>query len=96
MVRVNTAQAKRLYAVHKGKHFYKGLIKYITAAPVVAMVIAGYETIKICRKILGATFGPDAEPGTIRGDFGASVGYNLVHASDSPQSATKETPVFFR
>jgi nucleoside-diphosphate kinase len=96
LIKVSLEQAQKLYAVHKKKDFYKGLMRFITASPVVVMVISGRDGVRICRKLLGATFGPDAEPGTIRGDFGASVSYNLVHASDSSQSAAHEIPIFFK
>jgi nucleoside-diphosphate kinase len=96
IIKVVQKQAETLYAVHKKKPFYQGLLKFITAGPVVPMVIEGISSVNICRKLLGATFGPDAEPGTIRGDFGASVSYNLIHASDSPETAQNEITIFFK
>ncbi len=87
--------AKQLYTPHEGKPFYPGLVKYITSGPVVAMVISGPRCISVCRRLMGKTFGFDAEPGTIRGDFGASTTYNLVHGSDSAASAETEIPLFF-
>ena len=84
MMRISRDLAERHYAPHKGKPFYPGLIAYITSGPVVVMVVAGPRAINVCRKLMGKTFGFDAEPGTIRGDFGASTTYNLVHGSDSP------------
>jgi len=88
--------ATRLYAVHKGKPFYNGLVKYLSSAPVLATVWEADGIIAMARKMLGATFGYDAQPGTIRGDFGCSRGYNLVHGSDSAESAAYEIPVFFK
>lgn len=87
--------AARLYAPHKGKPFYPGLIDYITGGPVVVMVLRGERCIEIARTLMGKTFGYEAAPGTIRGDFGASRSYNLVHGSDSPGSAETEITLFF-
>ena len=88
--------AIRLYAVHKGKPFYDSLVKFLCSSPVLAMVWEAQSVIEITRKMLGATFGPDAAPGTIRGDLGCSRGFNLVHGSDSAQSAAYEIPLFFK
>jgi nucleoside-diphosphate kinase len=96
LVQVSSDLAERLYAVHKGKPFHAGLIEYITSGPVVVMVVTGPRCVDVCRRLMGKTFGFEAEPGTIRGDFGASTTYNLVHGSDSPESARKEIPLFFR
>ena len=87
--------AERHYAPHKGKPFYPGLIDYITSGPVVIMVLAGNRAIDIARTLMGKTFGYEAAPGTIRGDFGASRSYNLVHGSDSPESAAAEIALYF-
>ena len=76
--------AERHYAPHKGKPFYPGLISYITAGPVVVLVAEGVNAIAVSRKLMGATFGFNAEPGTIRGDFGMSKTFNLIHGSDAP------------
>jgi nucleoside-diphosphate kinase len=88
--------AERHYAPHKGKPFYPGLIDYITSGPVVVMVLAGNRCIDIARTLMGKTFGYEAAPGTIRGDFGASRSYNLVHGSDSPESAGAEMALYFK
>ncbi len=96
LMRVSRDLAERHYAPHKGKPFYPGLIDYITSGPVVVMVIAGPQAIAVCRKLMGKTFGFDAEPGTIRGDFGASKTYNLIHGSDAPESAETEIALYFR
>ncbi len=95
MMHVSPTLAERHYAVHKGKPFYPSLIDYITRGPVVVLVLAGERCISMTRAMLGATFGYQAAPGTIRGDFGASRSYNLVHASDSPETATFEIPLYF-
>lgn len=96
MRRIEESLARRLYAEHEGKDFYEPLVEFITAGPVVAMVVEGYDGIAMVRSLLGTTFGPTAAPGTIRGDFGASRRYNLVHASDSPAGAEREIGLFFR
>jgi len=87
--------AERHYAPHKGKPFYPGLIDYITSGPVVVLVLQGHRCIEIARTLMGKTFGYEAAPGTIRGDFGASRSYNLVHGSDSPESAATEIALYF-
>jgi len=88
--------AKKLYAVHKGKPFYEGLVRYLCSAPVLAMVWEAQGVVEIARRMLGATFGYEAAAGTIRGDFGCSRGFNLVHGSDSAQSAEYEIAIFFK
>ena len=87
--------ARRLYAVHKDKSFYEGLVKYLSSAPSLVMVWEADGIIDMVRKMMGATFGYDAQTGTIRGDFSCSKGYNLIHGSDSPQSAEQEIKLFF-
>lgn len=87
--------AEEHYAPHKGKPFYPGLIDYVTSGPVVVMVLQGNRSIEIARTLMGKTFGYEAAPGTIRGDFGASRSYNLVHGSDSPESAETEIALYF-
>ena len=88
--------AERHYAVHRGKDFYPPLVEYITSAPVVVMVVAGPSAIEVVRKMMGATDSRQADPGTIRGDWGLSKQANLVHGSDSPQTAATEIALFFR
>jgi nucleoside-diphosphate kinase len=95
MLHVSPDLARRMYSVHEGKPFYEPLMKFITASPVVAMVWEGNGAIDVCRKLMGPTFGPDAPGGTIRGDFGMSKRYNLIHGSDSPEAAQREIPLFF-
>ncbi|MGB2984576.1 MAG: nucleoside-diphosphate kinase [Phycisphaerae bacterium] len=95
LVQVSRGLAERLYAPHKGKPFYPGLIDYITRGPVIVMVLQGKRCIEIVRGLMGKTFGYEAAPGTIRGDFGASRTYNLVHGSDSPETAETEIAIYF-
>ena len=95
MLSVSREQAGRMYAEHEGKDFHKPLLDFITAGPVVAMVWEGIEAIAVARKLIGPTFSPDAPGGTIRGDLGMSRRYNLVHGSDSPESAAREVALFF-
>ncbi len=95
MLKIDKALAENHYAEHKGKPFFDGLISYITSGPVVAMVVEGKEAIKVVRKLVGATNPVEADPGTIRGDFGLDIGRNVVHASDSAESAKREISLFF-
>jgi len=96
MAKIERALAERHYAPHKGKDFYEPLIRFMTGGPVVFLVLEGKGAVAVVRKLMGPTFGPDAEPGTIRGDFGVSNRFNLVHGSDSPESAAHEISLFFR
>ncbi len=95
LVEVSTELAERHYAVHQGKPFYEGLVRYITSSPVVAMVLEGTNTVAAVRKTVGATRSFEAEPGTIRGDLALEVGRNLVHASDAPETAREEIALWF-
>lgn len=88
-------RAEKLYSVHKERKFYASLIKFVTGGPVCAIAVEGPSAITLVRNLMGATFGTEAAPGTIRGDFGASRSYNLVHGSDSPESAARELPILF-
>jgi nucleoside-diphosphate kinase len=88
-------KAEENYAEHEGKPFYEDLIGYVTSGPVVRMVISGPQAVAICRKLIGATDPAEAAPGTIRGDFGLELDANLVHGSDSPESAEREIEIFF-
>lgn len=89
------ALAEKHYAVHQGKPFYGSLVSFITSGPTVAMVWEGREAITVVRNLIGPTDGVKAAPGTIRGDFAASVQNNLVHASDSPENAAAEIALWF-
>ncbi len=95
LMRVTPELARRHYAEHVDRDFYPGLEGFITSGPVLAMVVEGPEAVAVARKLAGATNGRDAEPGTIRGDFSISQRLNLVHASDSPESAHREIGMFF-
>ena len=87
--------ARRHYAVHEGKPFYDGLIRYITSAPVVAMVLEGHNAIEAARHTMGATNPVAADLGTIRADLALDIQRNLVHGSDGPETAAKEIALFF-
>jgi nucleoside-diphosphate kinase len=95
MLRITPSMAKQHYAEHVAKPFYPGLEAFITAAPVVACVFEGPEVIRVVREMLGATSGLKAAAGTIRGDYSSSRQMNLVHASDSPESAVGEIGIYF-
>ena len=95
MMMVTPEIAKKHYAEHEGKPFYPGLVKFITSGPVVVMALEGVEAIAVVRKMVGATNGRAAEPGSIRGDFGMSKGFNMIHASDSAESAERELGLYF-
>jgi nucleoside-diphosphate kinase len=95
MLRITPDMAKQHYAEHVTKSFYPGLEEFITASPVVATVFEGPEVIRVVREMLGATSGLKAAAGTIRGDYSASRQMNLVHASDSPESAAREIGIYF-
>ena len=93
---VSTELAERHYAVHHGKPFYDGLVRFITSSPIVAMVLEGTDAVAAVRKTVGATKSFEAEAGTIRGDLALDVGQNLVHASDGPDTARQEVALWFR
>lgn len=95
LMQISPELAARHYGEHKGKGFYEGLIQYITSGPVVVMALEGKNAIAIARHSMGVTKPVEAAPGTIRGDFGIEVGRNLVHGSDSPESAERELSLFF-
>lgn len=95
MMRVSPDLAKRHYAEHVRKPFYPGLEKFITGAPVVALIVEGLEVIRVVREMVGATSGLMAAAGTIRGDFSSSRQMNLVHASDGPEAAAREIALYF-
>ncbi len=95
-VQISQQTAETHYGPHKGKPFYEGLVKFMTSSPVLVLALAGKDVITISRKMMGATFGAKAEPGTIRGDFGVSNSFNLVHGSDSPEAADRELKLFFK
>jgi nucleoside-diphosphate kinase len=96
LMQVDRALAERHYGEHVGKPFFEGLVAYITSCPIIAAVFEGTGAIESVRNTMGKTNPRDAAPGTIRGDFGLEIGRNLVHGSDSPESATREVGLFFQ
>jgi nucleoside-diphosphate kinase len=92
---VSRETAERHYGEHKGKPFFEGLVEYITSAPSVLLILEGPDAIAITRTTNGATRPAEAAPGTIRADFGLTIGRNLVHASDSVEAAAREVGIFF-
>ena len=92
---VSRELAERHYAVHAGKHFYDGLVEFITSGPVAAIALEGPDTIAVVRRMVGKTMPNEAEPGTIRGDLGVSGLRNLIHASDAPETAAAELELWF-
>lgn len=99
IVNISREKAERLYKIHVEKPFYNDLMKYITSSPIIVAVLEidlePENAIKLVRKIVGATNPVDAERGSIRGDYGFSITQNIVHASDSTESAAYEIPIFF-
>jgi nucleoside-diphosphate kinase len=87
--------AERHYAEHLGKSFYDELVDFITSGPLVAMVLEGEQAVAAARQVIGATNPLEAAPGSIRGDYAIEVGQNMVHGSDSPESAQREVSLFF-
>jgi nucleoside-diphosphate kinase len=87
--------AARHYAEHQGKGFYEELVAFITSGPLVAMVLEGEQAVVAARQVIGATDPLQATTGSIRGDFAIEVGQNMVHGSDSPESAAREVALFF-
>ena len=95
MLQVSSELSDQHYKDHVDKPFYPGLKSFITSSPAVALVVEGIEAINLVRKMLGVTNGREADPGTIRGDFGISQQMNLVHASDGPAAAEREIAIYF-
>src|SRR5919201_3159231 len=94
-MQMDGALAQRHYAEHEGKPFFGELVEFITSGPLVAMVLEGDQAVTAARQVIGATNPMDAAPGSIRGDFAIAVGQNMVHGSDSSQSADREAALFF-
>lgn len=88
-------QAEELYREHKGLDFYEPLLKFVTSGPVVVMVLEGPRAVELVRHTIGKTDPMEAESGSIRGDYGVTVRKNIVHASDSVESAEREISIFF-
>ena len=95
LLSVPRPMAEEHYAVHAGKHFYDGLVEFITSGPVGALALEGPDAIAVVRKMVGKTMPNEAEPGTIRGDLGVSGLRNLIHASDAPETAEAELALWF-
>ncbi len=95
LMKISGDLAATHYKDHQGKPFYDGLVRFMTSSPVLVMAVRGVGAIGMARKMMGATFGSKAEPGTIRGDFGVSNSFNLIHGSDSPEAAERELGLFF-
>jgi len=95
MMQVSQDLARKHYAIHEGKPFFEPLIRYITSAPVVAMVVEGPNAIEITRNTMGATNPVKAAPGTVRADYALEIGRNLVHGSDGPETAAAEVALWF-
>lgn len=95
MMWMDSDMARKHYAAHVGKPFFEGLVRYITALPIVAMVLEGPGAVAAVRNTMGSTDPAKAQPGTIRGDLALDISNNLVHGSDSPESAEREIALFF-
>ncbi len=95
LARLPEATLRAHYAAHQGKPFYEPLVRYMSSQPVLLLAVRAKNAIAIARAMMGKTFGCDAAPGTIRGDYAVSNRFNLIHGSDSPEAAAKEISLFF-
>lgn len=93
--KVKKEQAEKLYAEHKGKPFYQGLVDFALSGPSIQLVLEGKDAVPVVRTVIGSTNPRQAAPGSVRGDFGIGLPQNLIHASDSEDSAKREIPIFF-
>ncbi len=96
MLQLDRALAEKHYAEHLGKPFFPGLVDFITSGPVAAMVWEGPQVVKVVREMMGATNPAEALPGTIRGDLAVTISRNVIHGSDSVESAKREIPLYFK
>ena len=96
LMRISEQLAATHYEAHKARPFYPSLVQFMTSSPVLVFAVRGNDAIAVSRKMMGATFGSKAESGTIRGDFGVSNSFNLIHGSDSPEAAERELGLFFQ
>lgn len=96
LMKISPELAATHYEAHKARPFYPGLVRFMTSSPVLVIAVRGIGAITIARSMMGATFGSKAAGGTIRGDFGVSNSFNLIHGSDSPEAAERELKLFFR
>lgn len=94
-MKISPELAGEHYKDHAEKPFYPSLVNFMTSSPVLVLALRGNGAIAVCRSMMGATFGSKADSGTIRGDFGVSNSFNLIHGSDSPESASRELTLFF-
>jgi nucleoside-diphosphate kinase len=95
MIQISREMAERHYGEHREKPFFGGLVRFITSSPVVVGVLEGPKAIEVTRSTVGATNPVSAAAGSIRGDFGLTIGQNLIHASDGPETAAREVALFF-
>lgn len=95
LMQITPELAENHYAEHRGKPFFADLVSFITSGPVVAMVLEGENVIAVVRTMMGVTNPNDSAPGTIRGDYGMTIDKNIIHGSDSPESAVREIVAFF-
>ncbi|HIA76291.1 MAG TPA: nucleoside-diphosphate kinase [Dehalococcoidia bacterium] len=95
MAHVSDELANKHYGEHVGKPFFDSLVKFITSSPLVAMALEGENAVEVARNLMGSTNPKEAAPGTIRGDYGLTIGMNLIHGSDSLESAERELSIFF-
>jgi nucleoside-diphosphate kinase len=96
LMQISQDLAAQHYKDHASKPFYPGLVRFMTSSPVLVMAVRGIGAVAICRGMMGATFGSKAAAGTVRGDFGVSNSFNLIHGSDGPEAATREIGLFFK
>ena len=96
LLQISQDLAATHYEAHKARPFYPSLVKFMTSSPVLVLAVRGNNAIAVSRKMMGATFGSNAEAGTIRGDYGVSNSFNLIHGSDSPEAAERELKLFFK
>ncbi len=96
LIKMTKNQSESLYSMHKMKDFFPMLISHMTSSPIMAMVIEGPNVVNIIRTMIGSTDPKDASPGTIRAEFALNKTQNIVHASDSPENATREISIFFK
>jgi nucleoside-diphosphate kinase len=95
LMTVGEQLARTHYGEHEGKPFFESLVSFITSGPIVAMILEGPNAVAAARQLIGATYGIEASPGSIRGDYAIEVRRNLVHGSDSLESAAREIAIFF-
>jgi nucleoside-diphosphate kinase len=96
LVQTSRELAEKHYAVHKGRPFYESLVKFVTSGPTLALVVDGPSAVSVVRSLMGPTDGTKAPPGTLRGDFALSIQNNLIHGSDSPETAAAEIALWFK